>query len=108
MTGTVPPARFPELARYPLDEMKPATAACWHAYVDARHLDDASAARDMIRAVRFAGARLVQTAFEAAQMMQQVMSSTVLHLQLAHNVLQRPQEAAVQLMGLPLRWRVLR
>lgn len=104
VTGAEPPERFPELARYPLDDMKPATTACWHAYVKARRLDDGSAAREMLRAVRFAGARLVQTAFESAQVMPQMMSSTALHLRVAFNVLQRPMEAAVQLMGLPLRW----
>jgi aminoglycoside phosphotransferase (APT) family kinase protein len=102
VTGVQPPEQFPKLARYPLDEMKPALAACWQAYVRARRLDDASTAHELIRAVRFAGARLIQTAFEASQMMQQLTSSTVLHLQLAFNILERPDAAAGQLMGLAL------
>ena len=102
VTGAEPPERFPELAQYPLDGMKPALSACWRAYTDARQLDDGAAARELIRAVRFAGARLIQSAFEATLMMQQLTSSTVLHLQLALNVLQRPEAAAAQLMGLPL------
>lgn len=101
VTGEVPPERFPELASYPLDGMKPALAACWHAYVEARDLDRRSTARELVRAVELAGARLVQTAFEAAQMMQQLTSSLILHLQLALNVMLRPEAAATQLMGLP-------
>jgi hypothetical protein len=100
VTGSEPPERFPELAQYPLDSMKPAMSACWSAYVDARELDDASAAEELIRVVGYAGARLVLTAFEASQMMQQLTSATVLHLQLALNVLLRPREAATHLMGI--------
>ena len=102
VTGRVPPERFPELAGYSLDAMKPALAACWTAYVEARGLCAESATDLLLRAVEFAGVRLVQTAFEAAQMMHQLTSSLVLHLQLALNILQRPEEAAVQLLGLPL------
>ena len=100
ITGEVPPERFPELAGYPLDGMKPALAACWQGYVDARELAPGSTASELLRAVELAGARLVQTAFEAAQMMQQLTSSLILHLQLALNVMLRPAPAATQLMGL--------
>jgi hypothetical protein len=102
VTGSVPPERFPELATYPLDAMKPALGACWIAYADERRFDDATAARELVRAVACAGARLVQAAFEAAQMMNQITSAAVLHLQLALNILQRPQDAATELLGLPL------
>jgi phosphotransferase family enzyme len=102
VTGAEPPERFPELARYQLDSMKPALSACWIAYVDARELDSAGAAEELIRAVELAGARLVQTAFEAAQMMQQLTSALVLHLQLALNILEQPEEAATRLLGLPV------
>ncbi|MGZ6604201.1 MAG: aminoglycoside phosphotransferase family protein [Solirubrobacteraceae bacterium] len=102
VTGAVPPERFPELARYPLDAMKPALAACWIAYADARGLAPGSAADELVRAVRFAGARLVQTAYEAAQMMQRLTSAIVLHLQLALNILERAEEATTMLLGIPL------
>ncbi len=102
VTGAVPPERFPELAQYPLDSMKPALAACWIAYAEERGLARASAADELVRAVRFAGARLVQTAFEAAQMSQQLTSAIVLHLQLALNVLTRADEAATMLLGIPM------
>jgi Ser/Thr protein kinase RdoA (MazF antagonist) len=102
VTGSEPPERFPELAGYPLDGMKPALAACWISYADARGLDRESSADELLRAVELAGARLIQTAFESAQMMQQLTSAVVLHLQLAFNILQRPEEAATRLLGLPL------
>ncbi len=104
VTGQEPPERFPDLAQYPLASMKPAMAACWSAYVEARGLDDLAAAEELDRAVGYAAARLVQTAFEALQMMQQLTSATVLHLQLALNILLRPRDAAAQLMGIsPIR-----
>jgi len=102
VTGGLPPERFPELAGYPLDTMKPALAACWIAYADARRLTTAEVGAQLLRAVEHAGVRLLQTAFESAQMMQQLTSATILHLQLALNVLQRPEQAATELLGLPL------
>ena len=100
VTGSVPPERFPELATYPLDAMKPAVAACWIAYAHALELNDDSSVDRLFHAVELAGARLVQTAFEAAQMMQQLTSPVLLHLQLGLNILQRPEEAAARLLGL--------
>ena len=94
VTGTTPPARFPQLAEHPLERMQPAMRACWEAY--AAKLG----AETRERAVRYAAARLVQTAFEAAQMSDQLTSGLVLHLQLALNMLKRPHEAAVHLLGL--------
>jgi hypothetical protein len=102
VTGAVPAERFPELAVFPLDSMKPALRACWLAYVEARALYGPSSMAVLLRAVQLMGARLVQTAFEAAQMVQQLTSPLILHLQLALNILLRPEEAATQLLGLPL------
>ncbi len=101
VTGATPPARFPQLAEHPLERMQPALRACWSAYVAKRGLSDAAAHERLLVAVRYAAARLVQSAFEAAQMADQLTSSLVLHLQLALNILQRPREAVVHLLGLP-------
>jgi aminoglycoside phosphotransferase (APT) family kinase protein len=100
VTGELPPARFPELAAYPLDAMKPALATCWRAYTAARGVGGDEPAALLSRSVELAGARLLQTAFEAAQLQLQVTSTLVLHLQLAHNLLERPSEAATRLMGI--------
>jgi len=102
ITGRDPPERFPELARFPLSRMQPAMADCWSAYrkrVDLRRPDGALW---LSTAVSYAGARLVQTAFEAAQVATRLDSSMVLHLQLASNILSRPREAAVHLLGIPM------
>ena len=100
VTGELPPARFPELAAYPLDAMKPALTTCWQAYTAARAVRGDEAAELLVRSVELAGARLLQTAFEAAQLQLQVTSALVLHLQLAHNLLERPSEAATRLLGI--------
>jgi aminoglycoside phosphotransferase (APT) family kinase protein len=46
---------------------RPARAAFWRAYVRARGLDERAAARLLERSVRYAGARLVQSAYEHTQ-----------------------------------------
>jgi aminoglycoside phosphotransferase (APT) family kinase protein len=102
ITGQHPPERFPELARFPLGRMQPAMADCWSAYRKRAGLGQPGAARWLSAAVSYAGARLVQTAFEAAQVATQLDSSMVLHLQLASNILVRPREAAVHLLGIPM------
>jgi hypothetical protein len=102
ITGSDPPERFPELAAMPLDTMKPALAGCWLAYRQAIGGSDGDADARAVRAVSFAGARVLQTAYEAAQMSEQLTSPLILHLQLAHNILLRPDDAATRLLGLPL------
>jgi hypothetical protein len=100
VTGELPPERFPELAAYPLDAMKPALRACWTAYADAFGIAPADEQERLVRALELGAARLVQTAYEVSQMQQQLLSPVVLHLQLAHNILGRPLEAAERLLGL--------
>ncbi len=101
VTGQDLPDRFPELARSPLQGMHPALAACWQAYRKRAGLAEPESGERLRRAVSFAAARLISTAFEAAQMSARLDSSLILHLQLAVNILERPREAAVHLLGLP-------
>ncbi|MGO9781822.1 MAG: phosphotransferase [Streptosporangiaceae bacterium] len=101
VTGQDLPERFPELARAPLQRMHPALAACWRAYKKRAGLQEPESGERLRRAVSFAAARLIATAFEAAQMSARLDSSLILHLQLAVNILERPREAAVHLLGLP-------
>lgn len=100
VTGDVPPEEFPLLARHPLDSMQPAMAACWRAYCGSRRFDADESARWLAATVRFAGARLVQAAVESAQGSMHLTGNVVLHLQLAFNMLLRPREAAVHLLGI--------
>lgn len=103
ITGEHPPERFAELARFPLERMRPALRRFWDAYAGAACLDDLGADRALLRAVRFSGARLVQTAFEQSQFATSLTGTTLCIVQVAINVLRRPHEAAVRLLGIPLR-----
>jgi len=102
ITGETPPDRFPELARYPLHKMQPALRSFWRSYVRRMELDTAASEEWLLRAVKYAAARLVQTAFEHMQMAVQRTSDVVCLLQISLNMLRRPQEAMVHLLGIPL------
>lgn len=98
--GGAPPARFPALARYPLEAMKDALRACCDGYARAATGEPALAGEALGRTISYAGARLIQAAFEASQFGQRLDSAAILHLQLGANLMQRPEDAAAQLLGL--------
>jgi aminoglycoside phosphotransferase (APT) family kinase protein len=102
ITADTVPAQFPKLARFPLDAMQPALRAFWETYIADSGLDAAEADGWLLRAVRYCAARLVQTAFEQLQMSVRLTDNALYMLQLALNVLERPEETAQQLLGLPL------
>jgi hypothetical protein len=52
--------------------------------------------------MRYAGARLVQTAYEQMRWEIELTADMIYLLQLSLNVLHRPLEAAVQLLGIPV------
>jgi len=66
-------------------------------------LDTDAANRSLLRSVRYGAARLVQTAFEQMHTSMQLTGNIVCFLQLSLNILQRQEEAAAQLLGIPLR-----
>lgn len=96
IAGDEPPDRFLHLAGTPLARLHPGIDALWSAWV-AR-----TGARDsmLARATRYAGARLVQSAFEAAQGLNHPGGVTVVQMQLALNVLLHPDDAAERLLGI--------
>jgi hypothetical protein len=102
MTGETAPERLVGLARHPLPRMQPAIRAFWHAYVRQRGLPVRLARAQLRQAVRYGAARLVQTAYEQVQAMTQLTGTVVCALQVAFNMLRRPDEAAERLLGLPL------
>jgi aminoglycoside phosphotransferase (APT) family kinase protein len=102
ITGQDPPERFPELARFPLERMRPALRAFWEAYVDGAGLSAMEADRRLVQAARFSATRLLQTAFEQTQAGSRLTGTTMCLLQVAVNILRRPHEAAVRLLGIPL------
>lgn len=66
-----------------------------------RGFDRAESAESLLRAVRYGAARLIQTAFEQTQRSAALTGNVVCLLHLSFNILQRPHEAAAQLLGLP-------
>jgi hypothetical protein len=96
------PDQFMELARLPLHVMQPGIGAFWTAYLQSLDVGNAEAAERLERVTSFAGVRLLQTAFEQSQADDRLSGRAVLLVQLCANILARPLEAAIQLLGLPL------
>lgn len=89
-------------ARYPLAVLQPAVRAFWHSYRQSAGLDPAAAGELLGRAVPFSAARLIQSAYEVASRFERLPAPSVLMLQVAANVLARPDHAAFHLYGLPV------
>jgi thiamine kinase-like enzyme len=101
VTGDHPPDRFLELARYPLSSIQPAMRAFWHSYTHSSHRNPQSAIRNPQSAASYAAARLIQTAFERSQTSSLLTGEALCLLQVASNILARPREAAIHLLGIP-------
>jgi len=102
ITGQTPPDRFPELARCALTTMQPAMRAFWDSYAHGMRLRGAVRSEWLARAVEYTAATLVQTAFEQMQPSSELTASAICSLQVGLNILRRPQEAMVHLLGIPL------
>jgi hypothetical protein len=102
IAGEEPPDQYLHLARYPLAKMQPAIRAFWRAYSHRMNFDAASSDLYLLKSVRYAAARLVLTAFEHMQSASQLNGTAICFLQLGFNILQRPTEAATQLLGMRL------
>ena len=100
ITGESPPERFLDMALDPLSRIQPAHGAFWRSYKEQRGLDGQEAAQFLWRAVAYAACRLLQTAFELSQGSSKLTGNALCFLQLSFNVLQRPFEAAAQLLGI--------
>lgn len=97
VTPNSQPEELVRLARWPLEEMHPACRAFWNDYLGQVHRDREQA---MIKSVRYAGGRLLQTAFEHLQGSNFLSGHAVCLLQLSLNMMKQPTEAATQLLGL--------
>jgi hypothetical protein len=91
----------PRHARHPLEAMQPAIRGFWRGYLDTPREQRAAPRPSLRRAVEFSAVRLVEAAFERAQIESALDPRAGLALQLGLNVLGRPTEAAVHLFGLP-------
>jgi aminoglycoside phosphotransferase (APT) family kinase protein len=101
VTRDSPPETFLALARLSLTRMHPAIRQFWRCYARARAVEGPVRQEFFERAMRYAGARLLQHAFEEVQHETRMSATVVYLLQLGLNVLQRPLDAAVLLLGLP-------
>jgi aminoglycoside phosphotransferase (APT) family kinase protein len=78
----------------------PAAGALWSSYVRAARIDDAAAAALLTRAVRFAGARLVQSAYEYTQEATVLTERVADSLAVARELLLAPGVARVARLGI--------
>jgi hypothetical protein len=96
------PDQFLELAAYPLPRIQSALRCFWQAYARRMDMAGETAAQFLVRSTEYAAARLLQTAFEQSQGAIQVTRNTLGFVQLSFNILQRPLEAVVHLLGISL------
>ncbi|MGS0685529.1 phosphotransferase family protein [Nakamurella sp. GG22] len=100
LTGDSTASELAQHARFPLSRMQLAIRSFWASYISFMSVARDQQAEFQMGATRFAALRLLQTAFEQAQHSAQISGSSVYHLQLSRNILARPQEASIQLLGL--------
>ena len=83
----------------PMDSMRAAIGSFWVAYAKANGWDGDEEARALEKALRFAGARLMQTAYEWAGGRRSLTWHAVRQVQAGVNLMARPAESATQIMG---------
>lgn len=87
-------------ARFPLPSLQPGIRALWGGYRDVREFAPADAQAMLMRAIRFSGARLIQSAYEMAVNLQSLPAASVLMLQVGANIFADPDNAREHLYGL--------
>lgn len=102
ITGDAPPDRHLHLSRHPIEQMQPAIRSLWASYLLRVGADPAESVLLLRRSVRYAAARLVQSAFERTQNSAWITSDVICLLQLSLNILQEPGEAITTLLGIPV------
>lgn len=96
----IAPEDVVRFAPFPLRRIQPAIRAFWRSYAREMGLDGPESDTWCLRAVRYAGARLIQTAYERMLGTARVTEEAVYLLQLSANILERPLDAAAKLFGL--------
>lgn len=90
-----------QMARVPLKRILPAIGAFWGAYSSKRNPGQAEPGPDLlIRSIHYAAARLLQCAYEKAQLSDGLTTDMICMVQLSLNLMRRPAEAAERLLGL--------
>ncbi len=88
-------------ARFPIESMQLLIRLFWSAYCSAAQIKTAAVPNLLRQAVLFCGARLVQTAHEYVQDVEELTQLALFLLQSSLNILASPEEAATELLGLP-------
>ena len=101
ITKDTPPGKLFELTKYPLHEVQKALESFRGAYARRMAWDEDEAREQLLKAVRFLGARLIHTTFELLQNAPRLTVSAVYLLQLSYNILEHPHRAAEELLGMP-------
>jgi len=92
-------------ARHPLEAIKPAIRTMWRSYVAGSGLDEGAAGGFLRRSVLFCAARLLQAAYERSEGQSELLGHDTLLVQVADNIVARPEDAVSQLLGLlPEHW----
>jgi hypothetical protein len=97
---TAPPEQLPSLASVPLERMQPAMGAFWDAYVGTLDAGRAEAAERLRRSALYAAARMIQTAWEHTAYAPTVSPNILCIMQVAMNILLRPDDAVRTLLGI--------
>lgn len=102
ISSGAPPDQFLSLTGFPLTKMQPAMRSFWGAYLKQRRMKQDEGANLLPLISKYIAVRLVQIAFEQLQTEAAITTTSICLLQLSLNMLARPIEAAVQLLGLPI------
>ena len=89
-----------EMAQFPLEKMQPAIRVFWQTYLETHKVDSADAAELLESCVKYAAARMIQTAYEYMQYSSQISANALYLLQVSLNTLKDPKEAIRDLLAL--------
>jgi Ser/Thr protein kinase RdoA (MazF antagonist) len=102
ISGVTPPEHIPSLTRYRLSREFPLVRAFWRTYTRCAGMVPRESADHLVRSIRFAAARLIQTAFEHSHALLRPSGFSICLLQISRNLLRQPHEAAAPLFGISL------
>ncbi len=94
-----PVQQLADRATYPIETMQPAIHTFWNHYVETKQVKPVEAKTLLEQCVKYAAARMIQTAFEAMFYSPQITPQVVLLLQASLNILTKPKEAIRELLA---------
>jgi aminoglycoside phosphotransferase (APT) family kinase protein len=99
MPDDTPPEEMIKHAKFPLANIKPGVNAFWDGYAAASNFAPDVLARQLEKAVLFAGLRIMQTSFEISSRFDAMPPIAVLLFNIGASILNNPQRACDQLYG---------